>query len=143
MSTTAELLKPGSTVDFDTYAPMILSTNFKACKVLSHVDFDTVRELGRDPAARHALVYPHLPKPAVDDPEAYLYAKLRLPSGEIDYIGLTWIDPKTIKSKQTGRITLIFEDQNSGDIKNIVDACSANGYKPAVVKFDDTVISVV
>lgn len=119
---------------------MILSTAFKACKVLALLDFDTVRQLGGDPAARHNLVFPYLPKPAIDDPTAYLYAKLQLPSGTIDYIGLTWIDPKTIKTRQNNQITLIFADRSPDDLQMIIDACSANGYKPTTVKLDETVI---
>lgn len=140
MATTEELLARGATVDFDTYAPMILSTAFKACKVLSLLDFDTVRQLGQDPAARHNLVYPYLPKPAVDDPTAYLYVKLQLPSGAIDYIGLPWIDAKTIETRQNNQITLIFADRSPDDLQLIIDACSANGFKPTTVKLDDTVI---
>lgn len=142
MATTEELLKRGSTVDFDTYAPMILSTNFRSCKVLAHLDFDTVRQVGQDPAARHTLVYPYIPKPAVDDPTAYLYVKVQLPSGAIDYIGLSWIDPNTIKSKQTNKITLIFEDRGPDDVRALIDACSANGFKPTTVKLDESIIEV-
>lgn len=127
-------LPTGTVVSFDTFAPAILGTEFKDCTVMCHLDAETVRLLGFDPAARHANIYPSLPTGQVpNDHTAYLYVKLRTINGATEYVGLPWIRKETVRARQVRTATLVFEDVGPEDVQEIIEQVSAAGYRPAKV----------
>ena len=125
----------GTVVTFDTYAPAVLGTEYKDCRVMSHLDADTVRMLGNDPAARHANIYPSLPQGQTpNDYTAYYYVKLMMINGSVEYLGIPWIRKETIKTRQISTAVLTFEDVGQDDLQEIVEQCSAAGYRPTKVE---------
>lgn len=132
---TAADLPIGALVSFDTYAPAVLGTIYRDCTVMSHLDAETVRELGRDPHAKHVAIYPTLPAGETpNDYKAYLYVKLKLLNGTIDYIGIPWVRKETIKSRQVKRAVITVEDVGPDDVREIIEQLSAAGYKSAKVE---------
>lgn len=132
--TTIADLPPGSVVSFDTYAVAVLGTEYKDCTVVCHLDADTVRALGKDPAAQHANIYPSLPAGVPNDYTAYYYVKLKMLNGTLTYLGLPWIRKETIKSRQVRRAVYTFEDIGTEDIAEINEQLAAAGYRPAKVE---------
>lgn len=131
---TAADLPIGALVSFDTYAPAVLGTVYRDCTVVSHLDADTVAALGRDPHVMHVAIYPTLPPGETpNDYKAYLYVKIRLLNGSIDYVGIPWIRKETIKARQVKRAVITVEDVGPDDVREIIEQLSAAGYKSAKV----------
>lgn len=125
----------GACVTFDTYAPAILGTEYNECVVLAHLDADTVRMLGNDPAAKHANVYPTLPPGQTpNDYTSYLYVKLRMLNGTLEYLGIPWIRQETINARQVQCAVITVEDVGPEDVQEIIEQLSAAGYKSAKVE---------
>ena len=135
-SATLADLPIGSVVSFETYAPAVLGTSYKNCKIMSHLDVEDVRALGSDAIARHANVYPSLPVGSPNDPGGYKYVKVRLVSGKVDYIGVVWIRQETIEMRQPNRITIVIEDVGYNDVQNVQDILSAADYSKFTVTID-------
>jgi len=85
----------GSTVKFDTLAPAVLGASRQNVTVVAVLDLDTAQML-RDVRAKHAQVKNYLP----DLPQtasAYNYVKLRFGNGDIEVLGVPWINHESIE----------------------------------------------
>ncbi len=129
-------LPTGSVVSFETYAPAVLGTSYKNCKVMSHLSAEDARALGSDVVARHANIYPSLPVGTPNDPAAYMYVKVKLVSGKTDILGVMWIKKESITTRQPNRITVVLEDVGYDDVRNIQDILSAANYSNFILTID-------
>lgn len=77
---------------FETY----LKVQFHNMVFLSLLDAATLEELGQDPRAEHAQIYPSLPPGAPQSYRDYLYAKFENLQGQRIYMGIPWINPTTL-----------------------------------------------
>lgn len=127
-SVTQSDLPYGTTVSFDVYPAQMLGDGFNNCKVLSVVDADTAK-FYIDPVATHRNVIATLPAGTPDKYDAYLYAKLKLVSGQITCVGLPWIRPESLRLVSTSKILITIDGVTPDDEPKIINALSANGYK--------------
>jgi len=118
----------GDVATFDVYPAQLLGTQFRQCKVLAILDYDTCRALGFDPDALHVKVFATLPTGTENDPAKYQWLKLKLTSGETTVIGLPWIKPDTIQTTTTSTITVVYTNVAPEDMVKIRTMNANNGY---------------
>lgn len=129
-----DLLKPKAVVNFDVYPAAILGSNFNNVRVEAILDAETARMIGYDPWSMHVNVYPTLPEGTPNDPNDYLFVRLKLESGESTIVGLPWIREESIEQVSYTTISLKIPNVGPGDVEKVVKALSANGYKTSDIK---------
>lgn len=131
-----EKLELRKTYSFDVYPAGIISSSFKDVKILGFLDMDTARRW-IDPEAMHVNVYPTIPPEvaAPDDPEDYVYVKVKFPNGEVTVIGEPWIKAETIVASGAGTLSLTIPNVSQTDKTRIINALAAVGKRPSTVSF--------
>lgn len=123
----------GKVVSFTVYPAAIIGTAFSRVRILGIVDADTVRVFGRDPAALHANVFPTLPVGTPNNYRAYSYLKVKLPSGQDEFVGLPWINIGTIAIHANTQYRVDVFDANAGDAQAIREALVMRGFNNIVI----------
>jgi hypothetical protein len=129
-----DLLKPKAVVNFSVYPSAILAANFTSVRVEAIIDAETARLLGFDPWSMHVNVYPTLPEGVPDDPNDYLFVRVKFNSGETTILGIPWIREDSIEQVSYTTISLKIPNVGPGDVDKVVKALSANGYSASDVK---------
>lgn len=130
MTTPHELFPTGATIDFDVYPSSILGSGFKSMKVECIVDYETTRFFKLDPASMHAMVYPQLPAGTPNDYRSYAYVKLRHPNGDVQCLGVPWINASTVVVKTSQTVTAVIRNVKAADLEQIRLLLVAGGYAP-------------
>lgn len=117
----------GKVVSFDVYPANIIGTVFDHVKFLALLDAESAYQY-IDPASMHASIYPTLPVGSPANYDGYLYAKLRLPSGETTCLGLPWIIDSSIVFEENLSFTVKVTDVSSSDYTRLRTALIANGF---------------
>lgn len=118
----------GDTVSFTVYPSAILGSIYDNCLIKSILDYEDLVALGQDPDARHAMVYGTLPTGSPNNPQAHQWLKVKLFSGEMDYIGIPWINADSIQIQDSVTITVTYTNVSSDDVDRIRIMNSANGF---------------
>lgn len=117
----------GDTISFSVFPSAIIGTTFDYCQITAVLDYDTVKNF-IDVDSLHSNVIPTLPENSPDNPSQYPYLKILLPSEQYTYIGLPWIDLRSLIKHQESRIKFIIERVGSEDLNKINLLLNANGY---------------
>ena len=125
-----DLFPIGASIDFDVYPSGILGTGFKSMKVEGIVDYETTRFFKLDPASVHAMVYSQLPIGTPNDFRSYSYLKLRHPNGDVQCVGIPWINHSTVVVKTTQTVTAIIRNAKASDLEQIRLLLVSGGYNP-------------
>ena len=120
---------------FNVYPVAILGTAFKNVTVMGIIDQETANAAGFDTVAEHAAVYATLPTGTPNDPSAYNYLKVRLPSGTTKILGLPWIIESSIQVVNLGTFTVKIANESANDQQAVIDALTANGFSVVDISF--------
>jgi len=123
-----DLVTAKAVISFEVYPSAILGTNFNDVRVEAILDAETTRLLGYDPWSMHANVYPTLPDGTPNDPNDYMFVRVRQGSGETTIVGMPWIRESTVTLSSNSVVSLKVVDVGPEDVTKIVNALSANGY---------------
>lgn len=123
------------TYSFNVYPVALYGTGFKNVVVMGILDQETANLAGFDTVAEHAAVYATLPTGTPNDPSAYNYLKVRLPSGATKILGLPWIIESSIEEVNLGTFTLKIANQSANDQQAIINALTANGFNAVDISF--------
>lgn len=117
MATTASI-KPerGDIVSFQLVATNIIGDQRTEVQVDSIINYRTAARLDPNIASKHANLYPYFKNSVnnVDDPAVYPYISIIARNGEIEIIGVPWINASTYKSID-GRLATISIDNWRAD----------------------------
>lgn len=129
-----DLLELKKTYSFDVYPAGIISSSFKDVRIMGFLDKDTARRW-IDPEAMHVNVYPTIPSSVgmPDDPDDYIFVKVKFPNGEVSVIGEPWIKTDTVEASGAGTLTLTIDNVSQSDKTRILNALSAVGKRPSAV----------
>lgn len=129
-------LKPKETVDFVVDAPQIVGTGFENVYILGEIDSTTAIALGDDVYAKHRNIYPFIKdKPGVaDNPDSYMYIRVKKLNGSVVILGKPWIREESIKVVKRKNISVYIPDVGTEDVNIVKAALESNGYPNAVVK---------
>jgi len=134
---TNALLNVGNTVSFQVYPSVFLGTQFKDVVVQSIINAETARLLGFDFVSMHANVYPTLPAGQVpDNPTQYNYLLVKMPAGQMQIVGIPWIDESTITSRVSTSVYLEVPGAGTTNVQAIITALAANGFVTKNVRVD-------
>lgn len=120
---------------FNVYPVARLGTNFANVTVMGEFDQATANAQGFDTAAEHAAVYNTLPAGTPNDPSAYNYIKIKLPSGATQILGVAWIVENSIEIVNLGTITVKISNVNSSDTEKVRKALASNGFAATSISF--------
>lgn len=123
----------GQRFSFEVYPSSVLGNNFKDVRLEGRLSARLAISYGVDVVSMHANVYPTLPAGTPNDPMQYEYIRIQYPSGEFMVLGVPYIRPETIMVSTGGIIDLSFQDKTQADLERILQALSANGFKPDLV----------
>jgi len=115
---------------FEVYPTNVIGNNFRNVRLEGIVSAQTAASYGMDIEAVHAAVYPTLPAGVPNDPFKYPYIRIQFPNGEYTMIGIPWIRQETIQISVAGQVTMVFENKTDVDLERMINALSANGYRP-------------
>lgn len=120
-------LKNRLTYNFDVHPTAFIGNNYKNVTVMAIMDRETAnKEI--DTAALHIQCFPTLPAGTPNDPDAYDYVKLKMPSGATTIIGLAWIKSETVTLVDARTITAKIGNVTATDLAKIKAALVQNGY---------------
>lgn len=112
---------------FEIYPAAVMGTSYKNVKYLGTIDATGVT--GFDPEIQHSIVYPYLPS-SPERFDSYLYHRFQLDSGEILFVGDTWIKETSVKALDNVKIIVTYENGISAeDEKKIRMMNLNNGYE--------------
>jgi len=115
------------TYNFDVYPSAFIGNGFKNVTVMAIMDRETAnKEI--DTAALHVQYFPTLPAGTPNDPDAYDYVKLKLPSGNTTVIGLAWIKAETVQLVDARTITAKIGGVTVNDLARVRLALIQNGF---------------
>ncbi|MNO19215.1 hypothetical protein D3C76_89430 [compost metagenome] len=127
----------GKTVRFNTLAPSVLGAKRDNVTVKAVLDLDTARLLS-DVRSKHAQVKPLIPT-LPEAAGAYSYVKLVYGNGEVEVLGVPWIDNNTIEVI-TDRKLIITVDTVSDTTEQLVrQALLQNGISNFKIEYPETV----
>lgn len=118
---------PGMTYSFTTYPVGIIGANYDNVVALGTVNAEVARRTA-DIDALHAQVYPTLPVGTPNDPNAYNYLILKLPSGGTTILGIPWIREDTVVVKDTQTAQALIFGVSGEDLPKITNALVQSGY---------------
>ena len=116
----------GKIVSFNIYPSSIIGNKYNRVKIKGVIDSSSVTTF--EPVSMHANVYPTLPTGVPDDYDGYMYLKVELQNGNIDYVGLPWIIESSIITHEDVEITVVFKGVTSADYQKIRNMCLNNNY---------------
>lgn len=119
----------GANVSFEVYPVETLGTGFKNVKVEGIVDHETAILLKLDPAAVHAQVYSRLPVGTPNDYRSYPYLKIRHPNGQVQCLGIPWINLATVQTVMTQSINVRISAVTPADVERVSLALRHAGYE--------------
>lgn len=119
---------------FEVYPTNVIGNNFRNVRLEATLSADTARTTGFDIYAYHTAVYPTLPPGTPDDPGSYDYIKVKFPNGEFAIVAKPWIRQDTVQISAASQVTLIFENKTEVDVERMLNALSANGFRPDDVR---------
>lgn len=94
----------GDIVDFELVNTSILFSKRSGVAVTAgSIKFDTAKLISPDIASRHTAIFPYFKDKVdnVDDPNAYDYMAFRNLNGQVEVIGIPWINEQTYKTITT------------------------------------------
>ncbi|MGG4591747.1 phage DNA polymerase-associated SH3 family protein [Pseudomonas aeruginosa] len=127
MRITSEL--SGKTLTFETYAPAVLSSEYRLAKLLSVLDFQSATYFG-SPAEMHANVYPYLKEAGLgipDDPTQYQWGKFSH-NGAVIVLGIPWIKESTVAIVENTDIVVTIRRRGAEDVTAVRQALIARGF---------------
>lgn len=130
MSTELSAIKIGQRFSFEVYPSAILGNNFNDVTLDSIMSPESARSFGVDIFAMHANVYRTLPSIVPNDPLKYSWVRVKMPNGGYIVLGEPYIRAESIVISSTGVLNLSFIGVSQTDQTRILNALSANGYKP-------------
>ncbi len=117
----------GKSYNFETWAPSLIGAQYKAALVMAIMDYNTaIKE--RDVTAAHKSIYGYLPPGTPNDAAATPYIRIKLPSGIVTILALTWIKENTIELVDSGQIHVTVSDVAPSDVTKIRDQLVLAGY---------------
>ncbi len=119
---------------FEVYPTNVIGNNFRNVRLEGIFNAKGAMAFGMDVEAMHAAIYPALPAGVPNNPFDYDYIRIQFPNGEYTMIGIPWIRQETIQISTAGQVVLVFENKTDVDIERMVNALSANGYRPDDVR---------
>ena len=128
-------IKLGSTVSFEFHPAALLGTGLKNAKVLGILDADSARQVGIDPVAMHANVFPQLPAGTPNKYDGYYYLKVKTASGQVTAYGIPWIKDETFVEVEISSMRLTLENVAPADQSKVLEALAANGFTAVGVEY--------
>ena len=132
MSTDISNIQIGQRFSFEVYPSAIMGNNFKDVVLEGSLSPDMAKAFGIDIVSLHANVYRTLPSTVPNDPTKYNYVRVRHPNGQYSVVGIPYIRPDSIVISTQGVLNLRFDGVTQADQTRILNALSANGYKPTI-----------
>lgn len=119
---------------FDVFPTAVIGNNFRDVRLEGIINARTAAAYGFDVEAMHQAVYPSLPQGVPNDPYGYGYIRIQYPNGSFDVVGIPWIRQETIQISTGGQVTMTFENATQADLDRMLNALSANGFRPNDVR---------
>lgn len=119
----------GKVVSFQLFSTGVLPLEYKHVKVSSIVDYRVASRMGLDASTLHYHMYPSLPKGTPNNYQQYNYLVFETPSGELECVGLPWIQPDSIKYQQTLTAVVEITNLNTSDVTRLQHVLAGNGFK--------------
>lgn len=132
MSTAITEIQIGQRFSFEVYPSAILGNNFKDVTLEGFISPSMAQAFGADIAAMHANCYRTLPSTVPNDPLKYNWMRVKHQNGSFTILGVPYVRPDSIQVSTQGVLNLRFDGVNQTDQTRILEALSANGYKPTV-----------
>ncbi len=123
----------GSTVKFSTNAPAVLGAARQAVTVVAVLDLDTAMLLA-DVRAKHAQVKSHI----ADLPQsagAYSYVKLRYGNGDVEVLGVPWINHESIEVLTDRKLVITINNITDSTENLVKQALLQNGIQDFSIEY--------
>jgi hypothetical protein len=130
--TSISQIEIGQRFSFEVYPSAILGNNFKDVTLEGTLSPAMAQAFGTDIYSLHNNVYRTLPTTVPNDPLKYNYIRVRHQNGNLSVVGIPYIRPESIVISTRGVLDLRFDNVTQEDQTRILNALSANGYKPTI-----------
>jgi hypothetical protein len=130
--TSISQIEIGQRFSFEVYPSAILGNNFKDVILEGTLSPAMAQAFGTDIYSLHNNVYRTLPTTTPNDPLKYNYIRVRHQNGNLSVVGIPYIRPESIVISTRGVLDLRFDNVTQEDQTRILNALSANGYKPSI-----------
>jgi hypothetical protein len=117
----------GTAYTFGVYPSTLLGTDYTGVTVMAVFDQATAN-LFTDTYAEHTRMYPYLPSGTPDDPTQYNWLKIKHANGNIEYLGVPWVNASSIVVYSMKTITAVIGNVTPDQLTDIKNALSANGF---------------
>ncbi|ARV77214.1 hypothetical protein FDI21_gp043 [Pseudomonas phage Noxifer] len=132
MSTAITEIQIGQRFSFEVYPSAILGNNFKDVTLEGFISPSMAQAFGEDIYSKHSNCYRTLPTTVPNDPLKYNWMRVKHQNGQFSILGVPYVRPDSVQVSTQGVLNLRFDGVNQTDQTRILEALSANGYKPTV-----------